>query len=540
MLQPVNRLARLMRSPPALALIAALALAVSLWPAPASASQSQSSANWGSSTPANSIAATLTVPALSCTNTPTATGESLGVELLGSTGSPAVDFAGITAQCDSPRSVYQESQPAATYAAEFTVPSGPSGTPYTTTPSLTVSPGDLLRLSITSTATGTTLTITDLTTPGQPVVTTTGPALGTLAGWQIGAFAIPADSGAAPTAPTVFTDVEVGNVNLAELKGASSTEWVNGTQPLATVSSISSANNAFTVYFGDVKQPVIQRSVVAAPTSGTVLYELPGTDTWLPLTSIKNLPVGTIINVTNGEVQVSDSLGDHQTQSIVLWGGEFVVTQDHTGLTTFQVSGTTNTTSQSPNVESREAHAKKTTKKKLGSLWASGHGNFTTKGNYGAGSVRGTTWLTRNQTNGTYFYVTKNKRDTDDVVVVTVYFPTQHTVTLRQGHGVLAPAGTKISLSGAPFVDGKYDVSVGGTYTLTLASKSRPSYIDAAVDPLDPLGGMFGFSPDGMVNGIPRWTFSFYIAPQLGAFQTWNIGVQIAGKLYTVPLRIGR
>jgi hypothetical protein len=67
-------------------------------------------------------------------------------------------------------------------------------------------------------------------------------------------------------------------------------------------------------------------------------------------------------------------------------------------------------------------------------LWGSGHGDFTTKGRYGAASVRGTIWLTQDRCDGTYFRVTK-----DSVTVVAYAHPRRHRLLL-QGHHYLVPA----------------------------------------------------------------------------------------------------
>jgi hypothetical protein len=42
-------------------------------------------------------------------------------------------------------------------------------------------------------------------------------------------------------------------------------------------------------------------------------------------------------------------------------------------------------------------------------LWANAHGKFSTKGNYAAGAVQGTEWLTEDLCDGTYIKVTRDK-----------------------------------------------------------------------------------------------------------------------------------
>ncbi len=66
-------------------------------------------------------------------------------------------------------------------------------------------------------------------------------------------------------------------------------------------------------------------------------------------------------------------------------------------------------------------------------LWAEGHGNFTTDGNYASASVRGTRWLTEDLCEGTLIHVA-----TDKVAVINRV--NHHHVTVKAGHSYLAKA----------------------------------------------------------------------------------------------------
>jgi hypothetical protein len=66
-------------------------------------------------------------------------------------------------------------------------------------------------------------------------------------------------------------------------------------------------------------------------------------------------------------------------------------------------------------------------------LWAEGHGNFTTDGNYASASVRGTRWLTEDLCEGTLIHVA-----TDRVAVTNRV--NHHHVTVKAGHSYLAKA----------------------------------------------------------------------------------------------------
>ena len=52
----------------------------------------------------------------------------------------------------------------------------------------------------------------------------------------------------------------------------------------------------------------------------------------------------------------------------------------------------------------------------------------------------GTTWLTRDQCDGTYFFVKSTSNDPQGAIEVTVLHPHKHKVKLKRGHHLLAPA----------------------------------------------------------------------------------------------------
>ena len=156
----------------------------------------------------------------------------------------------------------------------------------------------------------------------------------------------------------------------------------------------------------------------------------------------------------------------------------------------------------------------------------------------------GTKWLTRNLKHGTLFKVAKDRYDHNDRIRVTVYYPHRHTVVLTQGQSLLAPAPKPkpspfaFTLVGVKKVNGRYNTPAPGYYELILLSYGRPYYVDAAVAPQQPAGGATSFYPDGSSNGEPRWYIHFTLKQTLTTFQLWNIGIQIHGKLYVVPLRL--
>src|SRR5205807_10635223 len=66
-------------------------------------------------------------------------------------------------------------------------------------------------------------------------------------------------------------------------------------------------------------------------------------------------------------------------------------------------------------------------------LWANAHGSFSTKGNYAAGAVQGTEWLTEDLCEGTLIRVTRDRVTVTDLV-------RHRRIKLHAGHTYIAKA----------------------------------------------------------------------------------------------------
>jgi hypothetical protein len=173
-----------------------------------------------------------------------------------------------------------------------------------------------------------------------------------------------------------------------------------------------------------------------APVSGTVLVKLPGSSTFVALTSIRQIPLGAVIDATNGKVTVT-TVGPHGVlQTITYSEGEFTLTQGRNGLVVatllggdFSVCPTARERSHFARISSKHTSGKHAVRK----LWSEGHGSYSTKGNYAAGAVLGTRWLTVDLCEGTLIRVLTDKVRVTNLV-------NHHHFTVRAGHSYLAKA----------------------------------------------------------------------------------------------------
>lgn len=189
-------------------------------------------------------------------------------------------------------------------------------------------------------------------------------------------------------------------------------------------------------------------TIFSPTTTGTVLVKLAGSNKFVAVQSNAPIPNGSVIDATNGTVQLTFKLPDGSTETASFWGGQFAVTITPGGAVKLKLVGGSFSGCPRPGRHrghtASAARSKKPSKKKPGSavrsLWSNAKGNFTTTGQNGAATVLGTTWLVRDQCNGTYFYVKSTSNDPNGAILVTVLHPHRHTVKLKHGHSLLAPA----------------------------------------------------------------------------------------------------
>jgi hypothetical protein len=157
--------------------------------------------------------------------------------------------------------------------------------------------------------------------------------------------------------------------------------------------------------------PTNGEKVVVEPEEGRVRIKLPGTNRYVPLTELKEIPVGAVIDATKGKVHLTSIDPDGTEQSADFFGGVFKVKQkEGAGLVVLELLDTQSCkvkkggkgTAQASSVSARPTGGG--TK---GKLWGSGHGNFRTEGNDGSATVRGTIWLVEDRCDGTTFFKTR-------------------------------------------------------------------------------------------------------------------------------------
>ena len=200
--------------------------------------------------------------------------------------------------------------------------------------------------------------------------------------------------------------------------------------------------------------PKLGGSFNAEPVKGLVFVEINGK--FIPITEVRQIPNGAIINALHGTVALITAAGGSSTANVsqaakgkkpkakvttqkgTFGGAVFKVSQDHSGLATLSlVEGAS--FAGAPTYASCQTHSGKATvaalsKKTLQLLKGSdNHGKFRTKGRYAAATVRGTVWSIADRCDGTLTHVTRGTVVVSDLV-------RHKSITVRAGHSYLALA----------------------------------------------------------------------------------------------------
>ncbi len=169
---------------------------------------------------------------------------------------------------------------------------------------------------------------------------------------------------------------------------------------------------------GSSSAPVLGESVLVAPVRGKVLVRPPGEGQFTELTGPLLIPVGSELDTTEGEAELTSALPGGASQSGSFRDGRFRVLQqvDAGGLTELELTGGDFATVCSDSGAGRrkpfyvigEGGAS------VRRLWGSAKGKFRTRGRYSSTTVRGTVWLTDDRCGGTLTQVDEGSATVSD------------------------------------------------------------------------------------------------------------------------------
>jgi DNA-binding beta-propeller fold protein YncE len=187
-----------------------------------------------------------------------------------------------------------------------------------------------------------------------------------------------------------------------------------------------------------VPAPILGETAIVAPVTGAVRIRLPGAASFVPLSSVRQIPFGTVIDTTHGRAALTTAAAHERTQTSEFYAGELIPSQQRSGLAVAKLTGGNFSVCPGRGRAGGLRLAQASSGHASGShvvrkLWANAHGSFSTQGNYAAGAVQGTEWLTEDLCEGTLIKVTRDKVEVTDLV-------RHRHLVVRAGHHYLAHA----------------------------------------------------------------------------------------------------
>jgi PKD domain len=257
--------------------------------------------------------------------------------------------------------------------------------------------------------------------------------------WDFGDGTVARDGGPSPqhtyTAPGTYTVTLVVTDN----EGASTTTIFTGGTVLAgggparasrrievAAAAVAAPPLAPPILPAQDPIPDLGETLVAEPVSGTVRVRLSGTARFVPLQSVRELPLGSTLDTRRGRVEVATERRRRgRFQRGVFYGGLFKVRQRAATrfVTDLVLSGRLTSCPRG------SASAARRSRK----LWGNANGRFRTRGRHSSGAVRGTRWLTVDRCDGTLTVVREGTVAVRD-------FTLDRTVLVDEGERYLARA----------------------------------------------------------------------------------------------------
>lgn len=157
--------------------------------------------------------------------------------------------------------------------------------------------------------------------------------------------------------------------------------------------------------------PDLGKSVLAVTSKGKVRVKLPGSNRFVDLTSLRELPMGTTFDTTKGQVTLTSAAdAKGSTQKAWFYEGIFKIgqTKGPKPVTTLAMAGA--------KPACGKAGPARASKGKSRRLWGDGKGRFQTKGQFSAATVRGTKWLVQDRCDGTLTKVVRGSVTVRDFV----------------------------------------------------------------------------------------------------------------------------
>ena len=177
--------------------------------------------------------------------------------------------------------------------------------------------------------------------------------------------------------------------------------------------------------------PKLGESVGVATRGGTVGIRRPGSDTVVPLTAGSVVPLGSVIDATQGSVALTTALPSGKTQTGRFGGGAFKVRQGRRGYVDLYLRGNPCPRRAKHRAATASVTAQASRRQGRRLFGRDRGGRFRTHGRNSHATVRGTRWMVEDGCNGTLTRVSEG-------AVVVRDFAKKKRLLVKAGHSYLA------------------------------------------------------------------------------------------------------
>jgi hypothetical protein len=265
--------------------------------------------------------------------------------------------------------------------------------------------------------------------------------------WDFGDGTSAANAGPAPSHVYATAGARTATLTVTDADGTSTADLWTGTEMLRNGDPSAQASRAVDVPSTGIAppppgvrpRPHKGRSVTVVAERGIILVRVPGSRRYVPISSLTEIPLGSIIDARKGRARITTEVDAKtgRTQSSLFYDWFFRILQTkgtkpitEARLVKGSFAGCTPkrtraaSVSLSAGLRAQSAATKPRSKRKIRQLWGHGSGDFRTGAKRSAATVRGTWWLVVDRCDATLTRVKVGRVDVRD-------FRLKKTITLR-------------------------------------------------------------------------------------------------------------